>query len=106
MLILKCTGQWLLDNDPSLRLTIFSGDNDDVATTWGTQMWMWNMGWEADVNNTWKMWITEEIQAGGWFTNFTNGVNLLTVHSAGHEVPRTQPSRALQAFTRYLNGEF
>ena len=43
------TGQWLLDN-ADLNLLIVSGDNDAVVGTFGTQMWMWDMGWYV----TWK----------------------------------------------------
>lgn len=72
----------------------------------GTQSWMWNMGWTVDSSNNWKVWTDTNQQTGGYLTKWKNAMNLVTVHSAGHLIPETQPSRSLQTFTRYLAGEF
>jgi len=68
--------------------------------------WIWEMGWNVDINNNWKVWTDLDGQTGGYFTRFVDGVNFLTVHSAGHMIPGCRPSRSLQTLTRYLEGEF
>lgn len=99
--------QWIIDNAPEpLKLTIVSGDDDTVCGLAGTQSWMWNMGWTVDPQNKWKVWTDINGQTGGYLTKWKNAMNLVTVHSAGHLIPETQPSRSLQTFERYLAGEF
>eukprot|EP00490_Sorites_sp_Unknown_P022726 CAMPEP_0114657326 /NCGR_PEP_ID=MMETSP0191-20121206/13710_1 /TAXON_ID=126664 /ORGANISM="Sorites sp." /LENGTH=372 /DNA_ID=CAMNT_0001876385 /DNA_START=417 /DNA_END=1535 /DNA_ORIENTATION=- len=98
--------QWIIDNTPTpLHLTIVSGDDDTVCGLAGTQSWMWNMGWKVSSTN-WKVWTDTNEQTGGYLTKWIDAMNLVTVHSAGHLIPETQPSRSLQTFTRYLSGEF
>eukprot|EP01084_Bolivina_argentea_P170974 296233_1 len=97
---------WLVDN-ADLHLTIVSGDDDTVCATLGTQSWMYNMNWTA---GDWKVWTDDDDQTGGYMIEFKTdkktAMKLVTVHSAGHMIPQTQPSRSLQAVKRYLSGEF
>ena len=48
--------QWIIDNDPSLHITIVSVDDDTVCGTLGRQSWIWEMGWTVDPKNNWKVW--------------------------------------------------
>ena len=101
--------QYVIDNmdeNNKLKLTIVSGDDDTVCAPLGTQSWIWEMGWNVDKDNNWKVWTDSDGQTGGYFTRFIDGVNFLTVHSAGHMIPGCRPSRSLQTLTRYLKGEF
>jgi hypothetical protein len=36
--------QQLVESNPPLRILVFSGDDDTVCATLGTQSWIWNMG--------------------------------------------------------------
>ena len=66
------------------------------------------MGWDYS-SYDWQAWMYDN-QVAGYLTKFYNGsthaMNLVTVHTAGHMVPQTQPARSLQAFTNFLNGVF
>ena len=64
------------------------------------------MGWTVDPRHNWISWTDTNQQTGGYLTKWEKAMNLVTVHSAGHMIPECQPSRSLQAFTRYLSGEF
>uniref|UniRef100_A0A7S2Y0Z6 Carboxypeptidase n=1 Tax=Fibrocapsa japonica TaxID=94617 RepID=A0A7S2Y0Z6_9STRA len=85
-----------------LRIWVFSGDDDSVCGTMGTQVWMRKL--EYEVTQEWTPWMLEE-QGAGYELIFEGGLKLVTVHSAGHEVPAYQPQRALAVFQAYLNGE-
>jgi carboxypeptidase C (cathepsin A) len=99
--------KWVIANTPKpLHLTIVSGDDDTVCGLAGTQSWMWDMGWTVDSRHNWVVWTDTNQQTGGYLVKWQNAMNLVTVHSAGHMIPECQPSRSLQAFTRYLSGEF
>ena len=60
-------------------------------------------------------WATPEGQVGGWAATYVSvgggpaasNATLMyaTVRNAGHMVPSTQPSRALQLFTTFLSGQ-
>jgi len=97
------TWKWLVENAPHLRMTIVSGDDDSVCGTLGTQSWIWNMNYAAEVD--WKKWMDSNGQMGGWLTKFKDAFNFVTVHSAGHMVPEQQPMRSLEVFTMYLKGD-
>ena len=89
-------------------MTIVSGDDDSVGTL-GTQSWIWNMNYTVDAQFNWKQWTDSTGQLGGYVTKFVTGTkpafNFVTVHSAGHMIPETQPMRSLEAFTAYLKGD-
>jgi hypothetical protein len=104
------TWKWLVAQNSGARFTIVSGDDDSVCGTAGTQSWVWNLGY--GVQSNWQPWLYEG-QVAGYLTKFqTTGsskrpaLNLVTVHSAGHLIPQTQPERSLASFTNYLKGVF
>jgi len=105
------TWKWLVAQGNNLHMTVVSGDDDSVCGTMGTQSWMWYLGYKVDSNYNWLTWTDINGQIGGYQTKFlTNdnkpALNLVTVHSAGHMIPQTQPQRSLQAFSNFLNGKF
>jgi len=105
------TWKWLVAQGNSLHITVVSGDDDSVCGTMGTQSWMWNLGYKVDSNYNWLAWTDSNDQVGGyqtkWLTNDNKpALNLVTVHSAGHMIPQTQPQRSLEAFTNYLADKF
>eukprot|EP01084_Bolivina_argentea_P305385 527562_1 len=102
--------QYLCNGNYDLKMTIYSGDDDTVCATMGTQLWMNNMTeWKLTSDGRWKPWIFEG-QTGGYQTKWKCGdnqnISLVTVHSAGHEVPWFKPMKALSVFEQYLNGVF
>lgn len=86
-----------------LRILVFSGDDDSVCATQGTQLWIHQMGWE--IKDDWTAWGIDQ-QVAGYLQTFSNGVSFATVHGAGHEVPAYKPAEALGLFASYLKGQF
>ncbi|KAG5181178.1 serine carboxypeptidase-like protein [Tribonema minus] len=94
----------ILDEHPEQRILIFSGDNDSVCATGGTQVWIYSLGRSAV--SLWQQWRLDG-QPAGYATKFSGGaLAFVTVHSAGHEVPAYQPERALVVLERYLDGSW
>ena len=95
-----------LRGDHDLNMMIYSGDDDSICATAGTQAWIWNLG----VNTTylWKAWHVHS-QTVGFATKFDLGnrsnsvLSFVTVHGAGHEVPSYRPMEAMEMLTRFLN---
>eukprot|EP00754_Rhynchopus_humris_P036350 Rhum_TRINITY_DN18492_c0_g1::Rhum_TRINITY_DN18492_c0_g1_i1::g.167437::m.167437/K16297/SCPL-II; serine carboxypeptidase-like clade II len=84
-----------------LKLVVYSGDDDSVCASLGSQQFIWNMG--LGIKKQWSPW-TMLGQVGGWITKF-DGFTFVTVHGAGHMVPATRPAQSLELLTRYLAGE-
>eukprot|EP00483_Globobulimina_turgida_P005540 UN05550 len=99
------TYKWLVENGKGLRLTIVSGDDDSVCGTLGTQSWIWNMNYTVNPQFDWQVWTDSTGQVGGYMVKFENAFNFITVHSAGHMIPETQPKRSLEVITMYLQGK-
>jgi len=94
---------YLLDGDYGLDIMVYSGDDDDVCATVGTQSWIWDLGY--NVTSHWKEYTVAD-QTAGYITKWSDQrFALATVHGAGHEVPTYKPEVALDLFTRYLKGE-
>merc|ERR1719336_723611 len=92
--------KWLINN-ADIDIVIYSGDDDSVCATLGTQQFIWEI---APLESNWKAWTFGDTeQLGGYITRFT-GITFLTVHGAGHMVPSTRPEQALKVFTDYLDG--
>jgi carboxypeptidase C (cathepsin A) len=89
-----------------LDVLVYSGDDDSVCATIGTQNWVWGLGYPVDGSDRWREYIVGG-QVAGYLTRFQgHRFALLTVHGAGHEVPTYRPVEALDMWTRYLDGEF
>jgi len=88
--------QWLLANTGSdHKYIIYSGDDDSVCATMGTQQFVWDMGFDIKVN--WEAWTVDNQVAGFrtvWDTPTGAKWSLATVHGAGHMVPQTQGARS------------
>jgi len=85
-----------------LDVMIYSGDDDSVCSTSGTQQFLWDMGWTYDKDSYWQEWDTNGV-VSGFETTFTNGFIFKTVHGAGHMVPSTRPEQALDLLMDFLN---
>jgi carboxypeptidase C (cathepsin A) len=98
--------QELLNGTSGINILVYSGDDDSVCGTIGTQSWIWGMGYEASARTYWSPYVVAE-QTAGFLTKWKDTkLGFLTVHGAGHEVPAYKPEVALDLFTRYLKGEF
>ena len=93
-------------SSPDLRVLVYSGDDDSVCGTIGTQRWIWDLGYS--VKSMWKVWEVDQ-QVAGYVTKFNtphsaaSRLTFATVHFAGHEVPTYKPKEAFELFEAYLN---
>ena len=96
---------YLIDGKFGLNILVFSGDDDGVCATIGTQNWIWDLGYQTS-GRIWQTYTVND-QTAGYLTQWKNTkLGFLTIHGAGHEVPAYKPEIALDMFKRYLNGEF
>ena len=54
--------KWLVENAPELRILVYSGDDDSICATLGSQQWIWDMGYE--VAQPWAPWKMQGQTAG------------------------------------------
>ena len=98
-------------SDKDLRIMVYSGDDDSVCGTIGTQKWLWTLGFPVKKDEYWKVWKVDGQTAGyisQFDTPFSNESRLTfaTVHFAGHEVPTYKPKEAFVLFQAYLNNDY
>jgi len=99
--------QKLIEGDANLNILVYSGDDDAVCATLGSQQWIWDLGY--DVSDPWKSYKYEG-QVAGFSVAFTSkgkkkhGFRFATVHGAGHMVPSTRPAQSLEVIRRFLEG--
>lgn len=89
--------------DYGLKILIFSGDDDGVCPTYGTQHWIFKL--PLEVQNKWKQWNHND-QVGGYMTKFNKNFTFITIRGAGHMVPAYTPSKGQQILLNYLNGNW
>lgn len=92
-----------------VKMLVFSGDDDAVCATLGTQQFVWDLG--LPVKAPWAPWTMDDgpgcpggpacKQVAGFVTLF-DGLSLVTVHGAGHLVPATRPAQGLQVLKNFL----
>ena len=91
------------------KMLVYSGDSDGVCATVGTQNWVYTVVPNTTkVQSLYQPWSYLDsryhVQQGGYLTQFPDGLSFATVHYAGHEVPAYQPEKALEMFSRFLDG--
>lgn len=99
--------QYLLENNDKFGLSImvYSGDDDSVCGTIGTQSWIYDLGYDVKKGREWVDWKISG-QTAGYLAQFKDAAfAFATVHNAGHEVPTYQPEAALGLFQAYLSKE-
>lgn len=89
----------------NISILVFSGDDDSICATIGTQSWIWSMGFQP--LNMWQPWYDDATKEPfGFLTHFSGTrFSFLTVHKAGHEVPMTQPKAGLQLWEQFITGK-
>jgi carboxypeptidase C (cathepsin A) len=95
--------QSLVASSKKLNILVYSGDDDSVCATLGSQQWIWGLGLKEI--QPWAPWYTAAHQVGGYHVEF-EGFQFTTVHGAGHMVPQTRPQQALTVFQHFLNGKW
>ena len=94
----------LEDVDANLRILVFSGDDDAVCSTLGTQDWIWDIDGLGNPSLEWSEYSVDG-QASGYISSWPlKKFAFLTVHGAGHEVPAYMPKVALDMWEKYLQG--
>ncbi|OQU88394.1 serine carboxypeptidase 2 [Sorghum bicolor] len=84
-----------------LRIWVFSGDTDAVIPLTSTRYSVDALG--LPTTTSWYPWYDKK-QVGGW-SQVYEGLTLVTVRGAGHEVPLHRPRQALILFQQFLKGE-
>jgi len=89
----------------NISVLIYNGDQDECIPYLQDMQWTEDMGFP--VKQGWRPWMVEN-QVAGYVTEYDtpSGVRFTfaTVKQAGHEVPFSQPSRALAMFQRWISG--
>jgi len=103
--------QYLAEKAPALHITVYSGDDDSVCPTLGSQIWMYDLNKSqppADATPPWQVWHYTDSkygpQIGGYHVKWPN-VDLVTAHGAGHMVPASQPEKGFALWNNYLSGK-
>jgi len=91
----------LIDSGSKLKILVYSGDDDAVCSSLGTQQWIWNLGYP--VTRAWTDWKVDG-QVAGFLVQF-QGFSFTTIHGAGHMVPQTRPAQSLAMFQHFLSGQ-
>jgi hypothetical protein len=90
-----------------VRILISSGDSDSVLPFLGTE---WNVqALGRTITKDWAEWTGSDQQPGGYAVSLThapgNDLHFATIKLAGHMVPGTQPTHALDFFSRFLDNQ-
>jgi len=96
---------------PDFKILVFSGDNDAICGTVGTQKWIWKLGYKAD--SLWRPYYIQN-QVAGYITHFKTPIDykkksrftFATVSFAGHEVPTYRPIVSYYLFKAFLYNEY
>lgn len=76
---------YLIDGNYGLNILVYSGDDDSICATVGTQDWIWGLGYEVS-GQKWQTYTVSE-QTAGYITKWKDTkMAFVTVHGAGHEV--------------------
>nr|XP_010910285.1 serine carboxypeptidase-like 35 [Elaeis guineensis] len=92
-----------------LRVWVYSGDTDGRIPVMSTRYSINVMGLHAKKEKGktwggWQPWYHKE-QVAGWMVEYEEGLTLVTVRGAGHEVPLFAPDRSLTLLSHFLRGQ-
>ncbi|KAH0452099.1 hypothetical protein IEQ34_019398 [Dendrobium chrysotoxum] len=95
-----------------LRIWVYSGDTDGRVPVTSTRYSINEMHLKAKQDNSkgkkkewggWRAWYHKE-QVAGWVVEYEEGLSLVTVRGAGHQVPVFAAARSLALFSHFLQG--
>ena len=93
-----------------VHFVLLKGDDESVCPMLGTRYWLdqWD-GFQADDEIDWVPWKDEGNELGGFYTIYHsnddldyNALHFITVRTAGHMVPTTEPGRSLTVLKKFL----
>jgi carboxypeptidase C (cathepsin A) len=84
----------------NLNIMIYSGNDDSVCATLGSQQFIWDT-FSSVPTDSWRSWKVEN-QVAGFTQGFKGNFRFTTVNGAGHMVPSTRPAEALDMIKNYL----
>ena len=87
-----------------VRVLVYNGDWDACVPYTDNEAWTEGMGYA--VADPWHPWAYASGQVGGYATRYATPHNFtfITVRGGRHEVPETQPQRALHMFKTFIDG--
>lgn len=98
-----------------LRVWVYSGDTDGRVPVTSTRYSINEMRLKVKLDNngkprngkqywgSWRAWYHNQ-QVAGWFVEYEEGLSLVTVRGAGHQVPVFAADRSLALFSNFLHG--
>uniref|UniRef100_A0A7S3K994 Carboxypeptidase n=1 Tax=Euplotes crassus TaxID=5936 RepID=A0A7S3K994_EUPCR len=84
-----------------IRILKFSGDTDGAVPTYGSQLWIRDLGW--DVVKDWHAWLVDDQVAG--YQKEYDGLTFATVHGVGHMAPQWKRKEVTQLITDFIHAE-
>jgi len=93
-----------LVNNHNLNLMVYSGTDDSVCATLGSQQFIWDT-FNKTNGQDWSPWKDADGQIAGSSQGF-DGFRFTTVNGAGHMVPSTRPAQSLEMLRKYLDNEW
>jgi len=90
----------------NLNMMVYSGDDDSICSTAGTQYWIYDIGLDVEKKKLWQPWKVNG-HIAGYGTPFkvkdgSGSFTFATVHGAGHEVPSYKPEQAFEMLKNFL----
>ncbi|GLT70108.1 hypothetical protein SLA2020_422060 [Shorea laevis] len=82
-----------------IRIWVYSGDTDAIVPLTATRYSINAL--KLKTLSDWYAWTDDQGEVGGWSQPY-EGLTYATVRGAGHEVPLTQPRRAMVLFRYFL----
>ncbi|KAK9031333.1 hypothetical protein V6N11_032717 [Hibiscus sabdariffa] len=83
-----------------IKVCLYSGDVDSIVPITSTRYVLNKL--KLPIKTVWRPWTTDD-EVGGYVMEY-EGLTLVTVRDAGHEVPSYQPARALTMISSFLGG--
>lgn len=84
-----------------LRILVYSGDDDAVCSTSGTEMWISDMHWSK--RSDYLSWHMGNGQVAGFLQKYEGGFTFATVRGGGHAVTPQRPDAALALLSAYFD---
>lgn len=83
------------------RLMFYSGDTDGAITTYGSKMWMKDLGWP--IVDAWRPWYTNGQVSG--YTESYDGLQFVTIKGVGHMAPQWARLPVTNMISAFVHGE-
>lgn len=92
-----------LSSDLQIHILVYSGNDDAVCSTLGSQKWIFNLNLHYTTSSYWKIYHYDS-QIAGYLTQFNDDrFKFLVIRGAGHEVPTYKPAVSLDMIQRFLS---